>query len=57
MLFDRELTDSSGGNISVRDGDKVYINPIKTGQNKQWHLDEGDVIVTAICAKYRLLGK
>ncbi len=31
ILFDRELTDSSGGNISIREGDKVYISPRRTG--------------------------
>ena len=49
MLFDRELTDSSGGNISVRDGDKVYINPKRTGHDKQWQLEEDDIIVTDMC--------
>ena len=49
MLYDRELTDSSGGNISVRDGDKVYINPRRTGHDKQWQLEEDDIIVTDMC--------
>lgn len=29
ILYDSELTDSSRGYISVRDGDKVYINPLQ----------------------------
>ncbi|MFC2159810.1 class II aldolase/adducin family protein [Actinomycetota bacterium] len=37
MLFDRKLTDSSRGNISVRDGDKIYINPRKTGHINSVH--------------------
>jgi len=49
MLYDRELTDSSGGNISVRDGDKIYINPRRTGHDKQWQLEEDDIIVTDLC--------
>ena len=56
MLFDRELTDSSGGNISVRDGDKIYINPRKTGHNKQWQLAEDDIIVTDLC-KVPIIGE
>ncbi len=49
LIFDRELTDSSGGNISVRDENKIYINPRRTGQNRQWDLDEDGVIVTDLC--------
>lgn len=56
MLFDRELTDSSGGNISVRDGDKVYINPKRTGHDKQWQLEEDDIIVTDMC-KVPIIGE
>jgi L-fuculose-phosphate aldolase len=56
MLFDRELTDSSGGNISVRDGDKVYINPRRAGHDKQWRLEEDDIIVTDMC-KVPIIGE
>lgn len=55
ILYDRELTDSSGGNISVRDGDKIYINPRRTGHDKQWQLEEDDIIVTDLC-KVPLIG-
>jgi L-fuculose-phosphate aldolase len=56
ILYDRELTDSSGGNISVRDGDKVYINPRRTGHDKQWQLEEDDIIVTDMC-KVPIIGE
>ncbi len=56
ILFDRELTDSSGGNISIREGDKVYISPRRTGPDKQWKLEEDDIIVTDMC-KVPILGE
>ena len=37
MLFDRKLTNSSRGDISVRDEGKVYINPRKTGHINSVH--------------------
>jgi len=49
LLFDRELTDSSGGNISVRDGDKIYVSPRRTGYDNQWEIDEDSIIVTDLC--------
>ena len=49
LLFERELVDSSGGNLSVRDGDKVYINPRKSGHTRQWILEEDEIIVTDLC--------
>ncbi|MFC2144781.1 class II aldolase/adducin family protein [Actinomycetota bacterium] len=49
LLFDRELVDSSGGNISVRDGDKIYVSPRRTGHDNQWEIDEDSIIVTDLC--------
>ncbi len=49
LLYDRDLTDSSGGNISVRDGDLIYINPRKSGSDWQWEITEDSVIVTDLC--------
>ncbi len=49
LLFERELVDSSGGNISVRDGDKIYISPRRTGYDHQWEIDEDSIIVTDLC--------
>lgn len=56
LLYDRDLTDSSGGNISVRDGDKIYINPRRAGHDKQWRLEEDDIIVTDLC-KVPIIGE
>jgi L-fuculose-phosphate aldolase len=49
LLYEKELTDSSGGNISVRDGDKIYISPRKAGSNHQWNIEEDSIIVTDLC--------
>jgi L-fuculose-phosphate aldolase len=49
LLYDRDLTDSSGGNISVRDGNYIYINPRRAGHDFQWEIDEDSIIVTDIC--------
>lgn len=56
LLFDRELVDSSGGNISVRDGDKVYVSPRRTGHDNQWNMEEDSIIVTDIC-KIPIIGE
>lgn len=45
MLFSRQLTDAAGGNISVRVGNRVCITPMFAGQQKQWQIDAGDVLV------------
>ena len=49
LLYDRDLTDSSGGNISVKDGNIVYINPRRSGHDFQWEIDEDSIIVTDLC--------
>lgn len=56
LLYDRELTDSSGGNISVRDGDKIYISPRRSGTDHQWRIEEDSIIVTDLC-KIPILGE
>jgi L-fuculose-phosphate aldolase len=45
MLFDRNLTDSAGGNISYRVGDLVCITPTLAGQKQQWQIGADDVLV------------
>lgn len=49
LLYERDLTDSSGGNISVRDGNLIYINPRRAGHDHQWEIDEDSIIVTDLC--------
>jgi L-fuculose-phosphate aldolase len=45
MLFDRQLTDAAGGNISARIGNRICITPRYAGQQRQWRIDPGDVLV------------
>lgn len=45
MLWERHLTDSAGGNISVRVDDQVCITPRYSGQSRQWHLNPEDILV------------
>jgi L-fuculose-phosphate aldolase len=46
MLFDRKLTDASGGNISARMGDRFCITPRYAGSKHQWQLRPEQVLVT-----------
>jgi len=55
-LFEKELTDSAGGNISIRHENKIYISPRRAGADHQWLIDEDSIIVTDIC-KIPILGK
>ncbi len=45
LIYERNLNAAYGGNISVRDGDKIYITP--SGFNKAF-LTEDDILVTDI---------
>ena len=55
LLYDKDLTDSCGGNISVRDGDNIYITPRRSGESHQWEVKEDSIIVTDLC-KVPLIG-
>jgi len=55
ILYDKGLTDSSGGNISVRDGDLIYVSPKRAGHDHQWEIEEDSIIVTDLC-KVPLVG-
>lgn len=46
LMFDRKLTDTAGGNISVRAGDHVCITPRYAGSKHQWRLRPEQVLVT-----------
>ena len=43
-MFERRLTDMSGGNISVREGNTVYITPRFSGGKKHWQLEPPDIL-------------
>jgi L-fuculose-phosphate aldolase len=46
LMFDRNLTDTAGGNISVRVGEHVCITPRYAGSKFQWRLRPEQVLVT-----------
>lgn len=56
LLYEKDLTDSSGGNISVRDENLIYINPRRSGHDHQWEIEEDAIIVTDLC-KVPLVGE
>lgn len=44
LVFARRLTDASGGNISLRRGDRVWASPSKAGSKQQWQITAEDVV-------------
>ena len=48
-LYDKNIADSSGGNVSVRDGNLIYITQRRSGEIYQWSIDEDSILVTDIC--------
>ena len=45
LLYSRQLTNSAGGNISCRVGDRIYITPRRLGSIHRWQLTEEMVLV------------
>jgi L-fuculose-phosphate aldolase len=45
LLYARNLTNSAGGNISCRAGDRIYITPRKLGSVHRWRLQQSMVLV------------
>ena len=46
LVFARHLTDSAGGNISVRVGEQVCITPRYSGSKRHWQLQPNQVLVS-----------
>jgi L-fuculose-phosphate aldolase len=45
LLYERYLTNSAGGNLSCRVGDRIYITPRGLGSTHRWQLREEMVLV------------
>lgn len=45
LAYDRKLLDSAGGNITTRQGDRVYMSRSYAGGKHQWDLRPEDVLV------------
>ncbi len=43
-MFERMLTDFSGGNISARVDDQIWITPRFAGSKQHWHLSTSDIL-------------
>lgn len=52
LLFDRQLTDAAGGNISSRVGDLICISPRYSGSKYQWRLRPEQVVVSDLDGNY-----
>lgn len=48
LIYTRQLTDSAGGNVSLRIGDTVYITPRYMGEHRQWEIAPDDIILAKI---------
>lgn len=45
MMFERNLTDIAGGNISIRDSDAIYCTPRYAGNKWHWQLSPENIVV------------
>src|SRR5262245_55489950 len=45
LAYERHLLDSAGGNLTVREGEWVYMSPRYAGQRRQWQLNAEDFLV------------
>jgi ribulose-5-phosphate 4-epimerase/fuculose-1-phosphate aldolase len=52
LMFERQLTDAAGGNISARVEDLVCITPRYAGGKHQWRLRPEQVIVTDLSGNH-----
>jgi L-fuculose-phosphate aldolase len=48
VMFDRHLTDISGGNVSARQDNLIYCTPRYAGQKWHWHLEADDIMAGPI---------
>ena len=48
LVYTRRLSDSAGGNVSLRIGDEVYITPRYMGERHQWDIEPEDVILAGL---------
>jgi L-fuculose-phosphate aldolase len=46
FVYDRELSDSAGGNLAVRaDENRALVTPRYMGQRKRWRIEPGDLLL------------
>jgi L-fuculose-phosphate aldolase len=44
LVFARRLTDASGGNLSTREGARMFMSPAHAGSKQQWQIESSDVV-------------
>jgi L-fuculose-phosphate aldolase len=52
LVYARRLTDASGGNLSLRQGNRVYMSPARAGSKHQWQIAPRDVVVLDLKGKH-----
>jgi ribulose-5-phosphate 4-epimerase/fuculose-1-phosphate aldolase len=45
FMFEHDLTDIAGGNISIKNGDTVYMTPTLAGNKWHWDIGSDDIII------------
>lgn len=56
LIFDRNLTDLPGGNISIKEGDQVYFSPTGAGPFFHWSLEAENIVQGNLREVESLLG-
>jgi len=52
LVYERELSDSAGGNLAVRaDQNRALITPRYMGQRKRWQIDPEDLLLVDLTGK------
>jgi len=52
-LYNNNILDTQGGNISARDGDSIFVTKRNSSSEKHWDLSEEDIIETDMLGKAR----
>jgi L-fuculose-phosphate aldolase len=48
LIWERRLSDTAGGNISIRDGDTVCVTPRLMGYRLRWQISEADLSIVRV---------
>lgn len=48
FLYEKDLTDVAGGNISLREGDSLYMSPTLAGNLYHWNIAPEDIVIGTI---------
>ena len=48
FMFEHDLTDIAGGNISAKVNDRVYMTPTLVGNQFHWNIDPVDIVVGSL---------